>query len=680
MRRRIAAIILFVCMAGLLAGLAKEAAHAANGPTANVFDGNVYLLLTDKNNYVMQVVAENKGADFYGTVQVIFQASRSVGNCAYNTEIALPAQGRKEFTLTVPKRAVDVTRAECRLNFLDAKGKLVQSIPLKDLMHEASGVSVGILSDDYSSLTYMDAGGGSIYVRGDVYPIHLNHLDKDNLKGYLNGLYFLVIDQFNVSSLKEEDIRAIEQWVKDGGWLILGTGAYAEQTLSGFDEDFMDMRLDEILGPGEENIVSKNSDRYGSYSNYANGKVDFSQMTFAQLDYGRLGYSSESQENPAVYRAVDKGAVAVYFCSLGDEQLRKLDNYAVEYIYEELMYQSQSYYTSFSRDSDMDSVGQRLLAYIGNRDSNVDFSVLRLLIVVYVILAGPVLYLILRKCKKSEWYWVGVPALGLTFILGVFLMGRNARVNETRMYSVTVQKADEERMDTYFLAYHSGIKPWRVLMREGYEYAGPGWNGYEGKYFLDTDDYFYTVDYDSRGLYVGEKPQENFESGFFYAGGHTQRRGVITGANIQSDPSVRGCMMGSLTNDTDCDLAYMAVWYEQEIMVIENVKAGETLDLQQTLKDGRCVYQSRNVANVRDLALHSAISIYSTAKQERRYSEDDIAALLIGLGVANEENPRPGDWDYAIIAGLIKDCEKVTAGKCKETSYGCLYGYAKTEG
>lgn len=675
MRKRITALILSVCVVGLLACMAKSEAYAEREPAEDTFDGDVYLLRKDRDNYVMQVTVENMGQDFYGTVQVVFQASRGNGNCAYNTEITLPAQGKKEFSLTVPGRAVDSIKAECVLNFLDSSGNLVQSIPLKDLLHQMSGVSVGILSDDYSALTYMDAGGGSLYIRGDTYPFYLMQLNRDNLRTYLDGLHFLVIDQFNVSVLEGEDIRAIQQWVRDGGWLFVGTGAYVEQTLSGFDEDFLDIQVVGILEPTEENVFSENQDIYGWYSQYLNygdeDAVDFSQMTFAQLDYQSGGFS-ESRDHPAIYRPIGEGAAAAYFCSLGDEQMQNLNGYTVEDMYEELMRQSSSW-RSLQSSTSMEYAGQRVLAFIGNSDTDVDLSLLRLLIGIYVVLAGPVLYLILRKCKKSEWYWMGVPTLGLAFILGVFLLGRGVRVNEAKVYSVTVQKADEERIDTYFLAYHSGIKPWKVRMREGYEIAGPGWHGYEGKYFSNPDNYFYTVQYDSEGLAVGEKPQENFESGFFYAGGHMESRGAITGADIKA---IKSGIDGTVTNGTDCDFAYMAVWQGEDIMVIENVKAGETVNLQQAERDGRCVYQNRITVDVGDLLLYSsAISLYSRSNREA-YPVDEMAALLIGMGVAKEKAP---DADCAIIAGLMRDCDRVTVGKCNETSYGCLYGYAETE-
>ncbi len=672
MRGRItAAVITFLCVAGLLAAMMKCVAYAEEKPVNSALSGEVSLLRQDGDNYVMQVTVKNTGADFYGTVQVVFQADYRVGNCAYNTEITLPAQGEKQFTFTVPDRAVDVTAGVGSLNFLDEKGNTVQSIPLKNLMRSFSaGVSVGILSDDYSGLTYLDAGGTSIYLQGDTNPLNLIRLDRDNLSGYLDGLYFLVIDQFNVSALAQEDIEALEQWVRDGGWLIIGTGAYAEQTLSGFDAGFLDLTALEISQPGEDNIALENSRQYGYYHSYSESDVDFSQMAVAQLGYAlsKQDYN-ESAENPAVYMAVDKGAVAVYFCSLGETQMGKLADYAVLYMYEELMYQAQNY-SSYNSYSGMDAVGQRALALMGNRDSGVDFSLLRLLIGVYVILAGPVLYLVLRKCKKSEWYWVGVPALGLLFILGVFVLGMNARVNGTRVYAVTAQKADEEWKDTYFLAYHSGVKPWNLLMGDEYEIAGPGWNGYDGKY-MNSDEYFYTVDYDGEGMHVGAKPRENFENGFFYAGGRAESRGSITGAHIKEFSDVGGDIIGTVTNGTDCDLTYMAVWRGTDIMIFKDVKAGETLDLQQ---DGRCVYQSRNIEDVGDLLLYGGIgvSFYGTA----RFEEEDMEAFLIGMGIAREASPEEG---YAVIAGLIQEQDRATAGKCKETSYTCLYGYAETE-
>lgn len=678
MRRRIMAVaVIFLCVLGLLAGQEKCVAYAEEGTTGNAFSGDVEVLRQDDLNYVVQVTVENQGTDFYGTVQLVFVSDHGYGNCAYDTDLSLPAQGKKQFTVNVAWRAADVMEGLCSLNFLDEKGRLLQSIQLKNIFEKvAPGIAVGVLSDDYSGLTYLDAGGRELYVNGNDYPLSLVQLDGDNLDGYLDGLYFLVIDQFNVSSLREDQIQAIQKWVESGGGLIIGTGAYAEQTLTGFDKDFLDTEISGVSEPGEENLASENVDKYGYYEAYTDAGVDFRQMRIARLNcLNWLGNIYESLVFPAAYANVGDGAVAVYYCSLGDKELQKLNKFTVAYMYEELWGQANGFPTG--RQYSMESTGQRLLAFVDSRNTVVDFSLLKWLIGIYVVLAGPVLYLILRKVKKSEWYWVGVPALGLLFIAVVFLLGQGARVNEARVYSVTAQRADSSRKETYFLAYHSGVKPWEIRLDECYDVAGPGWNGYDGKYIYDAGDYFYRVSNDGGGLSVGIKPRENFESGFLYAGGSTEPRGTLSGKQIEVYPRIGGGLSGTVVNGTDCDLAYMAVWLDQELMVFKDVKAGENLDLQQAMSDGRCVYQDSSVEKARDLLYSDLISLYDyKSPAGRDYRDDDMGVLVIGLGVAMESVPK--GREYAVIAGVVKDYDKVVADRCQETSYGCLYGYAET--
>ncbi len=661
----------------LFAGGEKGVAYAADEAAENAFSGDVGMLRQDGGNYVMQVTVENRGEDFTGTVQVIFENSSMRGNCAYNTEITLPAQGRKQYTLTVTERAVDTVRGLCALNFLDEEGEVVQSLTLRNVFGNAvQGIPVGVLSDDEYELTYLDAGGEDFNIQGMSYPLKLVELDDGNLQGYLDGLYFLIIDRFNVSSLSEENIQAIQDWVKNGGWLLIGTGAYGEQTLSGFDEDFLDIEVISVSDPPAENLLTVNADRYGYYYYYVIGaEIDFAQMAVAELDYYSQQDCYESSENPFVCSIIGDGAAAVFFCSLGEKELQKLEDYMILYIYSEIAYQSDSYH-SMGGNSDLEYDGQRALAFIDSRNTNVDFGFLKVLIGIYVVLVGPVLYLILRKCRKKEWYWVGVPALGLIFIGAVFFLGNGARVNETKVYSVTTQRADSNQEDTYFLAYRSGIKPWKVRLEDRYEVAGPGWSGYwyNNRNGSGVNDYYYMVGNDSEGLSVGIKPVENFESAYLYAGGKTQAKGSLsaTGLSWENDGSYYGTFRGAVTNSTSFDLDYMAVWADSYIMVFADVKAGETLELQQALKEGRCVYQSP--ADMYGDLLYSMVSIYSNSV-DSGYEQDDMAALFIGLGLADEA--RPAGQDNAVIAGVIRDYEKAVADKCSETSYGCLYSYAE---
>lgn len=669
MRRQILkTAVMLVCALSLLMGGGKGVAWAKTEQPNASFSGDVAMLKQENNSYVVQVTVENSGEDFTGTVQVIFAGS-SYRNCAYNTELTLPAQGKKQFTITVSDRAADKVRGLCTLNFLDEKGNVVQSIPLKNVFgNTVLGIPVGILSDNYSGLTFLDAGGWNFDIHNTSYPLKLMELNNDNLREYLDGLYFLIIDQFNVSSLSEENIQAIQDWVNDGGWLIIGTGEYAEQTLSSFDEDFLDVDVSDISEPGEKNIVSANAEQYGYYYDYMDAGIDFTNMAVANLNYNRMnGYLYESTENPSIFGSVGEGAVSIFFCSLGEKELQKMSSYAIQYIYEELMYCSDSYYVNGY--SELEYLGRSALAFIDNINTDVNFTGLKVMIMIYVVLVGPVLYLILRKCRKREWYWICAPMLGILFIAGVFFLGQGAQVNETRVYSVTTQKVDGNRADTYLLAYHSGVKPWEMRLQDNYEIAGPGWNGYYRNYSQSIDDYYYIVSNDGEGLSVGIKPEENFESGYLYAGGMAESKGTISCENLKG---IGGNVGGTITNETAYDMAYMAVWFRSYIMVFSDVKAGETIDLQQAVRDGRCVYED-SVSYYDDL-LYSMVAIYGY-RTDMEYEQDDMAALLIGLGIA--DGVKPSGEEQAAIVGVVRDYDKAVAGKCKETSYGCLYSYAE---
>lgn len=671
--RRTAVFSLLLCLSILFAGGVKSVAFAAEPEEGTKqFTGSVEMLKKDNKNFVMQVTAENTGEDFTGTVQVIFIGA-GADNCAYNTEFTLPAQGKKQFTVTVPERAVDTVRGMCELNFLDKKGKIIQSISLKNVFgNSVTGIPVGILSDHYTDLGFMDAGGENFYIRNNMeYPLKLVELGEDNLQDHLDGLYFLIIDRFHVSTLGEENILAIQKWVEDGGWLLIGTGAYAEQTLSGFEEDFLGIEVLNVSEPGEENGILDNNGGYGYYYDYKNAEIDFSQMAVAELDYSHSQFY-ESAEHPALCGGIGDGAVSVFYFSFGEKELQKLENHMVSNLYGETMYRSNSY-NHYGGFSDMEYMGQRLLSHIDASNTSVDFTWLKVLIGIYVVLAGPVMYLILRKCKKSEWYWIGVPALGIFFISGVFFFGQGSKVNETKVYSVTAKRADSNQEETYFLAYHSGLKEWRVRLNDKYEVAGPGYIGY-GYYGVNnagTGEYHCIVGNDSEGMSIGLNPKENFENGYFYAGGRSESRGTILGSGIRGI-ELSGDPRGTITNGTDYDMAYMAVWSDTYVLVYSDVKAGETFDLQKN-RD-KCIYEGESMYY--DTLVYDLANIYRNGKNDD-IRRDDMAALVLGLGIAKET--QPSDRPNVIIAGVVKDYEKAVTSRCSEISYGCLYSYAETE-
>lgn len=132
---------------------------------------------------------------------------------------------------------------------------------------------MGVLSDHYDALGWMSMSGQTYYLHGKDQNVYLTQMDADTLQAQLDELYFLVIDSYDVSSLGKEKIKAIEKWVKNGGWLLIGTGERGKDTLGGFDSSFMEVSCKRVSKVGEENDASKEMQQLGSYSGFTG--IDF---------------------------------------------------------------------------------------------------------------------------------------------------------------------------------------------------------------------------------------------------------------------------------------------------------------------------------------------------------------------------------------------------------------------
>ncbi|MCM1263948.1 MAG: hypothetical protein NC313_14650 [Butyrivibrio sp.] len=686
-------ILIGVGIFGVLLYAEKMEDDAKNAPNesllldeesrANYLTGNIKMLKEERKCYVMQVTVENTGdsdEDFTGTLQVIFTDSYyytyllgSV-NCAYNTEIAIPAQEKRQFTITVPQFACD-DEGMCALNFINEDGKLIQTISQDKILLDIYNRTflVGVLSDNFEGLQFMAADG--INSRGEM---ELTELNNDNIKELLDELRCMIIDQFNVASLSGDNIQAIQDWVKDGGWLIIGTGEYAEQTLSGFDKDFIDIDILGISEPGEENFLSVQENPY--YFIGSEG-IDYASMAVADLyDNSNTRYFYTCPTTPAMCSSIEDGAVMILNCSLGDKELQKLSFSSVNAIYREVksrpkdnLYDSDAY----------SNIYDVLFNFINKVDDDSD-KLKGIPALIFFVLAF-VIVILARAVGLRGWHLLCVCVAGIImmYVSGiVFAIQNNALTGyekETRVYSVTTQRVDGNRADTYLLAKRNDDEPWEIRLKDNYERASQGDSPsilIDGSYGYGADDYYYLVSNDDDGISVGIKPGEDKEA-FFYAEGSTESKGTISCQdfrNIDWRMRDRNDINMTLTNGTDFDMEYVAIWRDYYILIFSDLKAGETLDLRQAAENGRCIYEGQT--SDYEKLYRRLLPIYDkSSNKEYPYELDDMAALITGLGIAEDEKPK--ELDRAIIIGLVKEYDKVVDDECNETSYGCFYTYAE---
>ena len=643
--------VILVCL--LCVGLVACPQHiAAETKDTGVFSGEVTLLKQENHAYVYQVNLENHGADFEGTSRVLFKTDAEDTHCAFDMPITLPANGKKQYTLTVPELNVLDCRGKGYLILLDKDEKEVASIALKDLLgnQEKKGFRVGILSDHYDKLTYLDMGGEDFVVYNEGQP---------------DGLYYLVIDQYDVSSLSKDQRKAIENWVDKGGWLIIGTGAYVNETAGAFDKSFIDMNVQGTSEKGDKTRVSAMAGQ-DCYSNYNDVGIDMSNMEMTDLILNSTsGY--ESTENPAYLQNYGYGSVMVLYMSLCEDEMQKADAGVVSSIYNESQNIAESAYNY--EDATGMYNGQSVMNIIDQKNTDVDFNWLKILIVIYVFAVGPILYLILRKAKHSEWYWIAAPLLGVVFVGFVYLIGHSLRVTEPKVYAVNVQQTGtkKEELHTYYSAYYASNKEWNFRLKDNYTYAGSAMSGYGGG-VNNLKDYKTFVRYEADGLHLGLRPRESFDTGYLFAAGEGKDAGKIETENLNfSDKKQEGV----IKNNTSYDFPYMAVLSRNYMYVISDVNAGETLDLKQALQENRVVNQF--TVEYMDDMYYNLVDYYGDLDEDE--NADCLASLYIGLLDARNQATE----SETIVAGAVRNYDKTVESDCLETSYGCLYSLVKED-
>ena len=638
---------------------------AGAGEQAFVIEAQVYP--SNAPTYDVLVTIENMGEDWEGMARLTLRDSYgSIDNCSYDTALSLPQGSKKQFTVRIPKNSMSRTDGIVLIELFDNKSKKTTEKSFNRLLQGGTDALVmGILSDKYSSLTFMDMGGNEVYYGSRTYPVKLMELNQDSLIGTLSALNFLVIDNYNTSVLSDDAVKEIEKWTDDGGILLIGTGSFAQDTLHAFD--YLDIDCVTVYPPGDS---PKMDDAY----------VDIAKLHMADLlqksDDFRIAYGTLARICPQGDGAV--GIVPYALTELGsldvkdysDEELdAEASDSGVEEFLSSLLNdlgnsasgsninQKQSYY-NFYPGSNSDYIFHSLFELFGNGSARLHFGRLKIIVMIYVVFVGPVLYLILRLAKKRDYYWWTVPVSAVVGILLVYWAGRGFEVVSTRVYSVTVENlSDEGEVISYLHCYDANHSEWDLALAEGYQYAGLARDNYYG---IDNPYYYHTRQEGDR-LSFGADPNTSFEDCFFQAGGVMQ----AGSGSIVGDVSYKNTwdIMGTVANNTNQDFAYFAVIADDKMFLYKNLPAGAVCDLSKT----EAIYDTDGSGDVLRDYMYDHIREVCNTKE--RTDIDTLAALGMGICAAYPQ----GGSNRTIIIGVTDNWNKTVDDSCSEAAYGCLY-------
>jgi hypothetical protein len=371
------------------------------------------------------VQLENNGPDVEAEVRV--RVPGSWGATTFAAPAPLPTGSRKLIPIYVlPNNFSHVLEVE-----LVAQDEVLlsQEVPVKAQANIT--YLVGIVAPERGALSFIM--GASL--PGRERPKTLIDLSLSDLPERAEGLRSfntLILNDIDTSSLTPGQQTALEAWVRQGGRLVIGGGPGARQTTAGLPESILPTLPDREL---EMDSLPGLADFAGSEPIRVPGPFIVSTG-----DDGE-GHALVTQDDLPLVHELAVGAGFVNFVAL-DLAASPFDAWAgTTGFWERLLSRGAAYPEWLPPDMSARQMKAGQMTYALARLPTLELPSIRglgLLLMLYVLLVGPINYLVLRWRKRLHWAWISVPLITLVFSAGAFGLGYVLRGTDLILNKIAV--------------------------------------------------------------------------------------------------------------------------------------------------------------------------------------------------------------------------------------------------
>lgn len=489
---------------------------------------------------------KNQGEDFTGELQIL--APNGKQGVTYAKEVAIASGETKNITIDIP--VTDVSNVY-KLKLMDAKGreKIKETLSARIAINSETPY-IGILSDTISDLSYFRTSQVKVFSL-DAKTFADSYLGLDTLD-------VIVINDFDTSILNEQQYIALKDWVNNGGTLVLGTGSTNQKTLQLFQDDFIGGKIGKLDENGILDITVENANVISKEENHIIHQVLEKELGNIQVFGVDLSIYKEEKA---------KGQEIV------NQVLMNLSKTKIEQILQESG-NSNNYYTEYSLFNAMDVTENRNMPAVGKYAA---------VLIFYIILIGPILYLVLKKLDKRSMMWIAVPSISVVFALSIYGLGTSTRINKPYIGYVNILKINDNssntvKKETYFSVTSPSNKNYGFEVEGDYQIIAQPRNGYD--YYTDPN----TSTNRLNNVYIrtgadriSVKLMNNaaFSPVYFKSNGSRTLNGMY-----QSDIKLNNSKLeGSFLNEFGFDITNASIYSNYQLVSLGTIKEKEKVDL-----------------------------------------------------------------------------------------------------
>ncbi|MDD2585506.1 MAG: hypothetical protein PHT79_03855 [Syntrophomonadaceae bacterium] len=361
----------------------------------------------------LQVVIENQGAEIKGTLEI--NVNRNGSKVVYKKDASLPAGSKKKIHMYLPGNDGEILNVRLmsgEVKILEEKVKVTNLQPQE--------LVVGVMAQDSSTAGYLAALKMPVE-RQRVTVIYLAAGDIPVNGLLLESLDVLVVNDFSTATLSKEQLAAINTWVEQGGMAVAAGGVNWQKTLGPLPDTFLPVKV-----TGSKSISS-----IPELESIAGKKLAASHsfvISEGEVTGGNI--IARAGDTPLiVQQKIGKGNVVYLGYDLAMEPFRNWSGN--EQVWHTILSRCDPHNIMSAGNSKEELIhrSNRINSFLTNIPATdlPSGGKLATFLLIYVLILGPVIYLILRKLDRRDLGWVIIPLVAILIFSSTYFFGFKAK-------------------------------------------------------------------------------------------------------------------------------------------------------------------------------------------------------------------------------------------------------------
>ncbi len=514
----------------------------------------------------------NTGGDFEGKIQIQTDSFNAKQYDLYTQSLVIAKDTNKNIVMAVNL----LNTFTVKIVSMDNKIIYEKDFRVTSGRAGVNEALIGVLTDDFNGLSYLSniklEDNREINLK--FTPIKISEkVIGDNARS-IDLLDMIIINNYDTSKFTEEQIQSIDNWIKRGGTLILGTG----------------VNVNKVISPLNNKVIK------GSFSEPVGMELIFddkkSEFQSIRMNIDKAIPIHKDIKNNVMVGNVKKeqGNVLVFSFDIAVNQITN-EEFWITVMKDSIKYNNLNNQYNYSIDN------------LVKKIKDIELPSEKLIIILfigYILIITVLIYIVLKRINKRDYVWILIPVISLAFTASIYFIGSKSRINHVIANKINIVKVDEggKALIESYIGFLTSKKR-DISIKEPGNLEMDNISAYVDPYSQDQSNKFKNKDMRVEINYEGEDTYYNFKE----TSPFTPEIFKVTNINEEFENIdnelnfVNGELSGYINNNIGCNIEKILLITPYRIWDLGEFKDGEKKEFYEK-KDS--IFSTKQVWELRD--------------------------------------------------------------------------------